>query len=260
MKRWPQAAMLVLALADLVFAWGFYTSASWATVAWPWTDQPLDYILLASFLAAGTAAVAWIAVTAEWSALTGALLDIALMNGCTAAWLWARWAGGHDPAVALRAAAFTVFTLGDLGLLWTGLRTPQQDTRPADGLLKASFAVFAVVLVAASTALLLHQPIWPWPLSETSSTLFGLLFLGSAVYFLHGLARPSWHNMKGQLVAFLAYDLVLVQPYLGMAMGGGYHVNWTSLYVYWAVILYSSGLAVWYLFVNPKTRGWAIQG
>ncbi len=55
--------------------------------------------------------------------------------------------------------------------------------------------------------------IFPWPLRPQNSTMYGLLFLGSFAYFLYGFLRPSWHNARGQLLAFLVYDLVLIPPY-----------------------------------------------
>ncbi len=252
--------MCVLAAVNAALAVGFFLQASWATALWPWTSQPLDYVVISSFLAAGAGAVLWIGLTGEWGALTGALIDVGLFNATTAAWLWARWAAERDSAVLVRAVVFTLGTAAEIALLRVSLRHPLRDKRPADRVLVTSFWVFAIVLLLAATGLLLQQPIWPWPLEPTSSTLLGLLFLGSATYFLHALRRPSWHAMKGQLVAFLLYDLVLIQPYLHIADGAlSYHLNYASLGIYWAVIAYSSLLAAYYLFLNPATRGWSVQ-
>lgn len=259
MPRTPAVlAMVLLSLLDLGLGAGLFLQAPWATTLWPWTTQPLDYVLLSSFLVAGWGTVLWIGLAEEWGALVGALLDVGLFNGATAGWLWVRWAGDHDPAVLVRAAGFTLSTAAEVAMLTWALRRPIRDVREGDRLLRVSFALFAVVLLATSSQLLLHRPVWPWPLEPDSSTLIGLLFLGSAVYFLYGLWRPLWHNMKGQLIAFLLYDAVLVQPYLHMGDGElGYHLNYPSLAIYWAVIVYSGALATWYLFLNPRTKGWA---
>jgi uncharacterized RmlC-like cupin family protein len=80
-----------------------------------------------------------------------------------------------------------------------------------------------------------------------------LIYLGAAVYFLHGVARPSWSNATGQLIGFLAYDLVLIGPFIGHfdeATGG----KLLSLIVYTSVLVFTAGLAVYYLFLNPETR------
>ena len=53
-----------------------------------------------------------------------------------------------------------------------------------------------------------------WKLIPTSSVLIGCFFLAASCYFLYGLLRPSWQNACGQLWAFLAYDLVLIIPFL----------------------------------------------
>ena len=98
-------------------------------------------------------------------------------------------------------------------------------------------------------------PIFPWALDPKSSVVFGCIFLGDAFYFLYGLFRPRWHNALGQLLSFLAYDLVLIFPFLALfkTVKPEYQLN---LIVYVAVLLYSGALAVYYLFINTGTRVW----
>ena len=138
-------------------------------------------------------------------------------------------------------------------------RIPLRDRRGTDRLLKVSFAVFAAALLVFAVQLLAGGSVLPWPVGDESAALFGFLFLGSAAYFVHGLVYPTWHGMKGQLVAFLVYDAVLVPPYLTLSMGGGYRTNYASLAIYWLVILFSAGLAIRYLFLHPKTRAWPVE-
>jgi len=86
----------------------------------------------------------------------------------------------------------------------------------------------------------------------------GWLFLGSAVYFGWGWLRPGWHNARGQLIAFLAYDLVLFPRYVLMfSTVNPEHLP--SLVAYVAVLTYSSLLSIYYLFIDARTRGWAIR-
>lgn len=263
--------MLILAALNLALGAGLFFDAPWAAALWPWTDQPLDRVVLSSFLVAGAGTVAWIGLSAEWGAMVGALLDVGLFHAGAGLWFFDRWRRGEIPtpnavdppattALGLYAAVFAALFVVELVALRAVWGRPIRDGRPADRLLIGSFAVFALVLLVTGGMLVLHQPIWPWPLGEASSALLGFLFLGSAVYFLHGLRRPGWHRMKGQLVAFLLYDLVLVQPYLHMGDGDlGYKLNYASLALYWAVILYSGGLSAYYLFLNPRTKGWSVQ-
>lgn len=248
LARW---AFALVGLADLILGLGFYTQAPWAMALWPWSQEKLDLALLSSFLIAGAGSVLWIAWSAEWGAMVGALLDVAVFNGGTALWLWSR--GETVPAVVFTGMGVGV--LATLGAVW---KIPIRDVRPADRLLKGSFWIFMVALLLAGGGMLLHHPVLPWPISPESSTLFGFLFFGSAFYFAWGLYRPSWHNMKGQLIAFLLYDLVLTQPYLDMGYQDSDSLNWNSLIIYWTVILYSSGLALFYLFFSGRTKDWKV--
>jgi hypothetical protein len=101
--------------------------------------------------------------------------------------------------------------------------------------------------------LILRLPVFPWELNPDSSVVFGCIFLGDAFYFIYGLFRPRWGNAFGQLLSFLAYDLVLIIPFVLLfdTVKPDHRIN---LIVYTAVLIYSGGLAAYYLLINPRTR------
>ena len=121
------------------------------------------------------------------------------------------------------------------------------------GPLKISFWVFIASLFLSGMALILQAPIFPWALNRDTAVVFGCIFLGDAFYFLYGMFRPNWHNALGQLLSFLAYDLVLIIPFIGL-LNTVAPERYINLLVYTAVLIYSGGLAVYYLFINPQTR------
>jgi NADH-quinone oxidoreductase subunit A len=92
-----------------------------------------------------------------------------------------------------------------------------------------------------------------WVQFKSDYYLYGIIFLGSAVYFAYGLYRPVWGNAKGQLVGFLAYDLVLIVPFVRL-----WQVSPSlSLAIYLAVIVASALLAIGFLLVSPTYRLWS---
>jgi hypothetical protein len=93
---------------------------------------------------------------------------------------------------------------------------PFRDTRPTPVVIRIAFAVFAVLLALVAVRLIAVRPnTFPWPLGPENSVIYGFIFLGAMAYFLYGLAWPVWGNACGQLVGFLAYDLLLIPPFLG---------------------------------------------
>ena len=85
------------------------------------------------------------------------------------------------------------------------------------------------------------------------SVVAGAIFLGAAAYFAYASVRPRWTNAGGQLAGFLAYDLVLIVPFLTRFRS--VYSGWSlSLTVYIVVVIGSGILAAWYLFVAPDTR------
>jgi hypothetical protein len=144
-------------------------------------------------------------------------------------------------------------------LLWSTIRVPIRDTRPIPVLVKISFAVFIIALILVGGALILKTPnILPWSVTPELGVMCGWMFLGAAAYFAYSLVRPSWHNSAGQLAGFLAYDVILIVPFLQRLPTTAPELR-TSLIIYLIVVIYSGLLAIYYLFINPTTRIWGAK-
>jgi hypothetical protein len=250
----PLRAGFVLAgLASIVLAIGFINGADWAIDLWPWEASRLSYIFLASILVAIAAPIIWIAVTGELAAIQAGALDLGVTYGAMLVYVVAL---AGDPGQPALGAYIAVFALSLVAMVVTFARTRRIawiDERPMPAPVRASFAAFAVMLVAAGAALVFHADIFPWELGPESSVMFGFIYLGAAAYFVWGFLHPLWSNAAGQLIGFLAYDLVLIGPFVdhfGTASGG----QVTSLVVYTAFVVYSGALAAYYLFFCPATR------
>ncbi len=73
------------------------------------------------------------------------------------------------------------------------------------------------------------------------------------MYFLYGFVFAVWGNMRGQLLGFLAYDVILIVPFWEHTRNVAPE-HQLSLMVYLGVIVYSMVLAVYYLFIQSQTR------
>jgi hypothetical protein len=93
----------------------------------------------------------------------------------------------------------------------------------------------------------------PWKITPELSVVIGGMFLGAAAYFVYALLRPSWVNSAGQLVGFLAYDVVLIVPFLTRLPSAAPEVR-LGLTIYTAVVTLSGLLAIYYLFIHKPTR------
>jgi hypothetical protein len=249
--RW---VMLVAAAGQALLAVAMVWRPPVLLEVWPFPDTTeLTFIFLASIFAAAAASTVWSCLWGEIGSLAGIALDyVAIFWPMTAfLFLIEPERGGGPTLFAVLLIATAVF---GTWLLWATIRRPYRDRRPTPRLALASFAVFVVALVIAGGALVLGAPnILPWRVTPELSVVAGLIFLGAATYFAYALVRPAWTNAGGQLAGFLAYDLVLIVPFL-VRLPTVPPEWFVSLVVYTAVVTYSGLLAAWYLFVAPATR------
>jgi hypothetical protein len=248
--------VLVLAgIAALVGALGFLLGWRDVVRIWPFLGYGMTPVFLASILAAIAAPVIWIGVTGEFAALRGGAANLLVTGGGVAGYGLSQSWGDPAGRVQLFALIHLAVAMVSLLLLVLSQRAEWRDDRPTPVLVRIAFGIFGLGLVVVGTALVLRQNVFPWLLDRDSSIVYGIFFLGAAVYFAYGLRRPVWGNAQGQLIGFLAYDLVLIVPFARLWLFSPS----LSLAVYLAVIAGSALLAIWYLAVSPRYRLWTLE-
>ncbi len=100
---------------------------------------------------------------------------------------------------------------------------------------------------------MVRQNTFPWPLGPENSVLYGIIFLGAMAYFIYGLIYPVWGNACGQLIGFIAYDVVLIVPFVQHFTNVGIEMQ-TRLVIYTTVVALSGLFALYFVFLHPATR------
>lgn len=247
---------IVIGLGLLGLCAGFAFHLPWALSLWPWEDGKLSYLFIASICAGIALPVLWIGLAEEYAAVQAGALDFALMYVGLLATLIITYPAVQewvDPSLAIGLC--TASLLLNLGLyIWSRKFSFKYD-QPIPALLRFSFGLFFLALVIVGISLVLRLPhIFPWPLKPQTSIVFGWIYLGAAMYFLYGLIYPVWGNVKGQLAGFLAYDLLLIWPFIQHLTNTVKPEHQLSLLVYLSVLIYSAVLAIYYLFIHRQSR------
>ena len=160
----------------------------------------------------------------------------------------------ETPALTNYGIVCVFGALFGVGLLLWSRRFPVDRSLPAPRLVRGAFVFFIVALAIVSTRLLLQTPnTIPWAITPELSLVIGWMFVGAALYFVYGLLRPGWLNAAGQLLGFLAYDVVLIGPFLTRLPTVAAE-NRLGLIVYTTVVLLSGLMAGYFLFIHRSTR------
>lgn len=248
-----RSLLIGIAAIQALFAAGFFFQVPAITGLWPYPGTtPLTNIFLSSIVAAAAASTGWAAITRNYGALAGISLDYMIMLGPLAVYTFL--IGSASGGYAGFVIACVIGALFGLGMLIWSVRIPLDTSIPMPALVRWSFALFVVLLVLVSTLLFLRVPnIIPWAITPDLSFAIGLMFIGAAGYFAYGFVRRAWSNAAGQLLGFLAYDVVLIGPFL-QRFSVVEPQHFTSLVIYTAVVIYSGLLAIYFLFIHPPTR------
>jgi hypothetical protein len=243
----------------LILTLGFFFQLPWATSLWPWPDGRLSHIFIAAITAAIAAPMIWIGLSGEFGAARGGAISLGIVAAGTALYLFYLYTRSSDQHILIAAIIFAIFVPLNLLIYFWCRKIPIRDQREKPLIVEFSFMLFVIMLILVSSALIRQAPrVFPWSLKPESSLIFGLLFIGALFYFLTALRMPKWHSARGQLLGFLAYDLVLIGPFL-VQFNTTEPSHKTSLLIYTLVLAYSSLLAIYFLFINKTTRSWHIQ-
>ncbi len=256
MDKILRTVLTIVGMLSLILAVGFCLQLPWAVRLWPWADSFSPYLFLGSIATATAASLVWIGLSGELRTAAGGALHLAVFYAGLASSLFLLYQQGDNQNLLTGALVCAAGALASLTLLLWFRRYPLRDSRPMPLPVRISFGMFVVVLVLVGSGILLQIPnVFAWKLHPTSLALLGWFFLGAACYFLYGLVHPSWQMACGQLWAFLAYDLVLIVPYL-LHFALARPEQLPSLLINTLVLLYSGALAIYYLLVKKTTRTW----
>jgi len=261
MLRTFRLVLVVICAVQVVLAVAFAFRWPLATSWWPFPGTtPLTYLFISSIFAAAAASTLWATVSGHHGSLAGIGLDYLAILTPVSFLAFGLAASTGDPRFTSYGIACVLGALFGLGLFAWSVRLPLDRGVPMPGPVRWSFVVFITALVIVATQLVLKVPnVMPWKITPELSVGIGCMFFGAALYFAYGLMRPSWSNTAGQLAGFLAYDVVLIVPFLQKlpTVPEPHRVN---LIIYTTVVAYSGLLAAYYLFVHPRTRMVARNG
>lgn len=238
---------------------GFFLQLPWITSLWPWPDSRLSYIFIAAITAAVGAPMIWIGLSGEFAAARGGAIGLAVAATGTALYLFYLYSREQDLQILITGIIFAIFIVLNLLIYFWSRTIPIRDQREKPIMVEFSFVLFIFVLVLVGSALIRQASrIFPWPIKPQSSVIFGLMFMGAIFYFFTAIRMDHWHSARGQLLGLLAFDIVLFGPFLA-------HFNTvdtdhsTSLIIFTIFLVYSSAVAIYFLFINKTTRSWHIQ-
>jgi hypothetical protein len=259
MSRLMRYLLTLVSLLQLVFAVGLIAQIPAFTRLWPlpYTNS-LSFIFIGSITAAAAASTLWCVITREDAAMAGVALDyIAIFVPVGILMLQLGGRSANRNLTTFGAVSLAMAALGLVILVWS-LRRPARDRRPVPRLVRVSFVGFiAALIIAGGQMVLKNTHVMPWQISTDATIIYGWMFLGAAAYFTYAILRPGWYNAGGQLAGFLAYDLVLIIPFLQRLPTAAPDIR-LNLMIYIGAVSYSGLLAIYYLFLRRETRLWRV--
>ena len=256
MVRIGRYTLFVVCAVQFFLAIVCFVQLPLAATVWPFPGTtPLTFIFVSSILAAAAASTLWVAASENYGTLTGLGIDYLAVLIPLSILSLQHGASAGDPRLTTLGIMCGLGALFGLSILLWGIRVPIDTTVPMPGPVRWSFVGFILALLIVSTRLLLGVSTIPWTITPVLSQVIAWMFLGAATYFVYALVRPSWLNAAGQLAGFLAYDVVLIVPFL-MRLPTTSPEHMVGLIIYTAVVIYSGLLATFYLFIHKPTRVW----
>lgn len=147
-----------------MLAFGLACQISRASNFWAWPDSRLTHIFLGSIAAAIAAPTIWIGLSGELGAAASGAVNLLTAFGGSAVYFFRLWISRDDDRILAMAVVRAIIAFKSLGLLTYCRSIPIKDTRSTPLPVRATFGVFAEVLIVVSLALLRHAAhVFPRP-------------------------------------------------------------------------------------------------
>jgi uncharacterized membrane protein len=256
----PGPARLIVsgtAMLLIVAGLGVYLRLPGFHYLWVWPDpDPIAIAFVGTWLVSGSAGMLWVGLSGNLTALRPLMLTlIVAFAGASAHLLWYANASltGTERYRAFSLVLASAIAAAVAALLWSRRQEPRADG-PVPGFVPPVFVLFAAILLFAGGSMALgFIRVFPVPLRADVAAVCGWFFIGSAAYFVYGVARPSRLNGVGQLVSFAVYDLLLIPPFL-LLLPNVDPAHRTSLIVYLGVLIVSMLFSVYCLVFDRRMR------
>lgn len=249
-----RGGLLVMGLLAAVLGIGYYLQQPWALQTWPWSEGRLSYIFVSSILAAVAATMLWVGLAGRLAAAAGGFVHVATLAGGLVTVFLPLALQADRPRLAAYAAASAGAALACLAAFAWVRRLPPRDARRLPLSLRLWSGLYLLILIPAGTALIAQVPgIMPWPLKPEMSMVCGWVFVSAACSFAYPLLRPQVEYVRVGLIGFLAYDLVLIMPFVQHLDRVPPHLL-GSLRLYLLALVASAAVSLYYLFWCPATR------
>lgn len=248
-----RAGLIIYALVLFALAAAFFVQVPFVVDLWPFDyTNDMAFTFIASIFAAAAAPILWGALSREYAAFWGVGLDAFVVLAPLA--IYGFQLG--RPKMQVFGLVAALLALIGLATVLYFRRYSFRDQRPTPRPVRWAFVVFALaLLVFGGMMALKNRGILSWPVTTESTVIYGWGFLGALIYFVYGLLKPVWPNAVGQLLGFLAYDLVLIIPFIGHFSRVTPDLLLNHI-IYTLVLLVSGTLAIFYLFIHPEYRIW----
>ena len=254
MERGLRFCLLAVGVLSAILAMGYYLQMPWAAQTWPWPETRLSNVFVSSILGAVAAAMLWVGLSGRIAGAAGGFLHVATMSAGLATVLL--WLAPQRPQPALMgyAVACVAVALVCLGAFGLVRRLPVQDTRRLPASLRVWSLLSVAILIISGGALIAKVPgIMPWPVKPEMSMVCGWVFLSAAWSFAYPLLRPQVEHVVVGLVGYLAYDAVLIVPFIKHLDNVRPELH-RSLQIYLLALAVTAAMSLYYLFVCRATR------
>jgi hypothetical protein len=263
-RRTTQFIFILVGLVFTAFAVGFMARTPWTLKLVPlpsgtaYNNDTLGLMFIASMVVAWGVSSVYIGATGKLApAVTSAINYILVFGGTGILYLQLYFQAANPSSLTpLLTTGFVsvLVALLSIFLLWALRNEGVGDPTQMPKALRIAIGVMTLFVGMTSVSLIVFKVnLLPWGGTTVFGVVYGWLFLGTGASLLYGLVRNKWEIVASQLLAFLAYDIVLIPPFIDF-FSKVQADKLPGFIMYFGFVVGSGIIAVYYLFFDARTR------